>query len=68
VRRFRKKTASGRAVQGFFELQKGDLVVHLTHGIARYLGIEVLEHFGEGAIGHQHGGHTMLVAQVHVFA
>ena len=31
-------------------------------------GIEVLEHLGEGAVGYQHGGHAMLVAQVHVFA
>ncbi|MGQ9590394.1 MAG: transcription-repair coupling factor [Planctomycetota bacterium] len=40
VRRVRRKTPSGRAIQSFLELSQGDLVVHLAHGIGRYLGIE----------------------------
>jgi transcription-repair coupling factor (superfamily II helicase) len=40
VRRLRRRTAPARAIQSFLELEKGDHVVHLTHGIGRYLGME----------------------------
>ena len=44
VRRLRRGSVpSTRAIQGFFELNRGDLVVHVVHGIARYLGIETME-------------------------
>ncbi|NIL98411.1 MAG: transcription-repair coupling factor [Planctomycetales bacterium] len=33
----------GRAIDSFTELRRGDLVVHLAHGIGRYRGTEVLE-------------------------
>ena len=33
----------GRAIDSFTELRKGDLVVHLAHGIGRYRGLQVLE-------------------------
>ncbi len=36
----------GRALRGFFELKKGDLVVHAVHGIARFLGIRAIEKGG----------------------
>jgi len=32
-----------RAIDSFLDLAEGDLVVHLSHGIARYRGMEVLE-------------------------
>lgn len=33
----------GRAIDSFLELREGDLVVHLSHGIARYRGLKLLE-------------------------
>lgn len=46
VRRVRRKGGSSRAIQSFFELEKGDGVVHLVHGIGRYMGIESFERNG----------------------
>jgi len=47
VRRARRtKAASGKAIRSFLELRKGDYVVHLVHGIGRYMGIEALEKDG----------------------
>ncbi|MCA9075904.1 MAG: transcription-repair coupling factor [Planctomycetaceae bacterium] len=39
----RKSKVESRAIESFIDLNEGDLVVHLTHGIARYRGMEVLE-------------------------
>ena len=36
-----------RPVDSFLELKVGDLVVHLAHGIARYLGVETLKQEGK---------------------
>jgi transcription-repair coupling factor (superfamily II helicase) len=33
----------GRVIDSFLELREGDLVVHVSHGIARFRGIELLE-------------------------
>ncbi len=48
--RFRRRTAPGaakaRPIDSFLELSKGDLVVHVAHGIARYLGVETLKQDG----------------------
>ena len=33
----------GKPIDSFLDLRKGDLVVHLSHGIARYRGIKLLE-------------------------
>lgn len=33
----------GRAIDSFLELRQGDLIVHLAHGIGRYLGLKLLE-------------------------
>ncbi|MEX0718079.1 MAG: transcription-repair coupling factor [Planctomycetaceae bacterium] len=38
----RRKRAESRAIDSFLELNEGDLVVHLTHGIARFQGMELL--------------------------
>ena len=47
VRRPRRaKTVAGRAIRSFLELKSGDHVVHLVHGIGRYLGIEAFEKDG----------------------
>ncbi len=40
-----------RAIQSFFELGPGDLVVHAVHGIARFLGTELV-HRGQGTEEH----------------
>jgi transcription-repair coupling factor (superfamily II helicase) len=36
----------GKAIDSFMELRPGDLVVHLTHGIGRYRGLDLLEKDG----------------------
>ncbi len=36
----------GRAIDSFLELKKGDLVVHIAHGIGRYRGLKLLEKEG----------------------
>ena len=33
----------GRAIDSFLDLREGDLVVHVSHGVARYLGLQLLE-------------------------
>ncbi|HWL10305.1 MAG TPA: DEAD/DEAH box helicase, partial [Planctomicrobium sp.] len=49
VRQPLKKTgnrATGRAIDSFLELNEGDLVVHLTHGVGRFQGIQLVEREG----------------------
>ena len=36
-----------RVIDSFLELREGDLVVHVTHGIARYRGLKLLEKNGQ---------------------
>src|SRR4029077_7803872 len=43
--RARKSAVESRAIDSFLELSEGELVVHLTKGIARYRGMQML---GEG--------------------
>ncbi|HYW80884.1 MAG TPA: DEAD/DEAH box helicase, partial [Thermoguttaceae bacterium] len=37
----------GRVIDSFVELRAGDLVVHVTHGVARYRGLKLLEKAGQ---------------------
>ena len=37
----------GKAIDSFLELREGDLVVHLSHGIARYRGLKMLDKDGQ---------------------
>jgi transcription-repair coupling factor (superfamily II helicase) len=37
----------GKALDSFVDLQEGDLVVHLTHGIGRYRGLRLLDKQGQ---------------------
>jgi len=49
VRQTSRKTSSrlaGRAIDSFLDLNEGDLVVHLTHGIGRFQGMQVVEREG----------------------
>jgi len=46
VRRLRKKRVPTRPIQSFLELSRGDYVVHVGHGVSRYLGMECLEKDG----------------------
>jgi transcription-repair coupling factor (superfamily II helicase) len=39
----RRKKIESRAIDDFLDLNEGDLVVHLTHGIGRYRGMKLLE-------------------------
>ncbi len=45
-RREPKKPVHARAIDSFLDLKKGDYVVHLAHGIGRFLGMETLEEDG----------------------
>ncbi len=38
--------ATSRAIDSFLELNEGDLVVHLTHGVGRYQGMQLVEREG----------------------
>ena len=72
----------GQEVDGFLKLVpcpavplgSANLVEHLlVGGVHRdvELGgerVQLLEYLGQRAVGHQHGGHAVFVAQVHVFA
>lgn len=50
--RIRKRVAMpSRAIQSFFELGPGDLVVHAVHGVARFEGTELV-HRGQGTEEH----------------
>ena len=39
----RKRRVESRAIDSFLDLSEGDLVVHLTQGIARYRGMKLME-------------------------
>jgi transcription-repair coupling factor (superfamily II helicase) len=41
-----RRRLESRAIDSFLELTEGDLVVHVSHGIARYCGMQVLEKNG----------------------
>src|SRR3990167_23324 len=45
-RREVKKPIQTRAIDSFLDLKKGDYVVHISHGIGRFLGMETLEEEG----------------------
>src|SRR3972149_1268612 len=45
-RREVKKPIQARAIDSFLDLKKGDYVVHLSHGIGRFLGMETMEEEG----------------------
>lgn len=45
-RRESKKPIQTRAIDSFLDLKKGNYVVHVSHGIGRYLGMETLEEEG----------------------
>jgi transcription-repair coupling factor (superfamily II helicase) len=41
-----RRRLESRAIDSFLELSEGDLVVHVSHGIARYRGMQLLEKAG----------------------
>jgi len=45
-RRRLRRVRSARPIESFADLDVGDLVVHVTHGIARYMGLQTLEQNG----------------------
>jgi transcription-repair coupling factor (superfamily II helicase) len=45
-RRRASRRVESRPIDSFLELKKNDLVVHLAHGVARYLGVETLNQEG----------------------
>jgi len=46
-RRVLRHVEEGRPIESALELEPGDLVVHVEHGIGRFHGIRMLEHNGE---------------------
>jgi len=42
----KRRRLEGRAIDSFLDLKEGDLVVHLSHGIGRFRGMELLEKEG----------------------
>jgi transcription-repair coupling factor (superfamily II helicase) len=42
-----RRRLESRAIDSFLELQEGDLVVHVSHGIARYRGMQEVEKNGQ---------------------
>lgn len=52
-----------RAIQSFFELRPGDLVVHAIHGLSRYKGLEKIERGG----GHEEHLHLEFANRVSLF-
>ncbi|NOZ23860.1 MAG: transcription-repair coupling factor [Planctomycetes bacterium] len=47
LRRRTRPRPAGKAIQSFLDLEVGDYVVHVAHGIGRFLGMEMLEQKGE---------------------
>ena len=45
--RTRRRTADSRAIDTFLDLRDGDLVVHVTQGIAKYRGMAMMDNEGE---------------------
>lgn len=45
--RAQRRTADSRAIDTFLDLRDGDLVVHVTQGIARYRGMSLIDNDGE---------------------
>lgn len=43
----RRRRVESRAIDSFLELSEGDLVVHLSHGIARYRGMKLMDKGGQ---------------------
>ncbi len=43
----RRRRIESRAIDSFIELNEGDLVVHLSHGIARYRGMKLMDKTGQ---------------------
>jgi len=52
-----------KAIQSFFELKRGDLVVHAVHGLARYRGLERVERGG----GEEEHLHLLFAGDVSLF-
>ena len=42
-RRLPRRRIESRAIDSFLELNEGDLVVHVVHGIARFRGMQMLD-------------------------
>ena len=52
-----------RALQSFFELKVGDLVVHAVHGLARFAGLKRMERSG----GEEEHLHLLFAEEVSLF-
>jgi transcription-repair coupling factor (superfamily II helicase) len=55
-----RRRLESRAIDSFLDLTEGDLVVHVSHGIARYRGMQLIEKGASGgrkpSVGSQQGG------------
>ena len=47
LRRTRRSRKLGKAIDSFIDLNEGDLIVHLAHGIGRFRGLKILDKDGQ---------------------
>jgi transcription-repair coupling factor (superfamily II helicase) len=53
-----RRRLESRAIDSFLDLAEGDLVVHVSHGIARYLGMQILEKQAGAGAAAKKAGHA----------
>jgi transcription-repair coupling factor (superfamily II helicase) len=67
VRRKRRRFEAGAAITQFSDLKSGDYVVHVEHGIGRYIGLRRFENRPGDYLGVQYkGGDTVFIPVTHI--
>ncbi|HOS03966.1 MAG TPA: CarD family transcriptional regulator, partial [Candidatus Hydrogenedentes bacterium] len=67
VRRTRRRFEAGESISGFGDLRAGDYVVHVVHGIGRYLGLRRFSGKSGDFLALQYaGGDTLYVPITHI--
>lgn len=67
VRRKRRRFEAGAAITQFSDLKSGDYVVHVEHGIGRYIGLRRFENRAGDYLGLQYkGGDTVYIPVTHI--
>jgi transcription-repair coupling factor (superfamily II helicase) len=61
-----RRQLESRAIDSFLDLSEGDLVVHVSHGIARYRGMQVLERSSAGSTRETHAPARTKHAEEHL--
>ncbi|MEK7794469.1 MAG: DEAD/DEAH box helicase, partial [Candidatus Hydrogenedentota bacterium] len=67
VRRKRRRFSAGAAITAFSDLKAGDYIVHMDHGVGRYLGLRRFQDRAGDFLGVQYaGGDIMYLPVTHV--